>query len=91
MKRTMFLLAGILLLATTGFAWFRASPNYRAGPDALTAGGGTAASPSHVAPHQALGEGAGYSASASYRNQTGANPSAPDGLPPSRVAGWQAY
>jgi len=91
MKRTLFLLVGVSLLATTGFAWFRTSANYRTSPDALTAGGGSSTSASYGARQEALGDVAGYSTSASYRNQTGANPAAPaPAIPPSRVSDWQA-
>jgi len=89
MKRA-FCIAGILFLVSSlGYAWYRASANYRASPDAVTAGGGRATSTSYTAGQQAIGQVAGFSAGASYRIRAGVVQQTPDTQ--NAMSGWKVF
>ena len=90
MRRALCIAVAIVLFASLGFAWFRASANYGTAPDAVTEGGGRSASASHTAVQQAVGQPAGFSASASYRNQAGVVLPTTT-VPPSQVPDWRKY
>lgn len=89
MKRTFCIAGALLLFSSLGFAWFRASANFRSSPDAVTEGGGRSSTASYRSVQQAVGQTAGLSASASYRNRVGVvQPIAAPGV---KASGWQVF